>query len=551
LEVHMPIQVTCACGKQYNLKEEFAGRRAKCPGCGAVIDVPRQQVGQTSEALSQIPALAERDQWRATIAYRCPGCGADLENPTSLAGQQDTCPDCGLRHMVPKGHAWSLRRWILVPAVGFAAAASVAALLVWPQDKKPDAAASPTLAVVAANAPAALAPATEKAPIAEKAQVEKVPVAEKAQVEKAPGANSAENQDAGKRADTAGDSKLSDLAAGGGWIHPVTKKTMILVPTRVVRPTPKILSGTIKITQLSNEHKVRQIGLIRPYISIFELRIYFVTGFLMDRDPITNEEYLRFCKATQTPLPPSWKGVEPKPEDLQKPVSVPYESASKYAEWAALRLPLLCEYDSAIADEKGVYPWTVEIIGGDSKSTKKVADRSPLGINSLAQGAEWVGGSYPAEEGRPLFEFKYADDGMINILQMDEDSLADGAGFRCVSSLVAVACMLKGKSVGGVEEVAVPEDVARSAVKVKNNSATPIELMLSTGQRLSLAVGQATELKVPVGLHVLTIAHQGVSQSRFWFAFLGTQAFSADGVSAEWTITDDFGFPISIGRQSR
>jgi hypothetical protein len=117
--------------------------------------------------------------------------------------------------------------------------------------------------------------------------------------------------------------------------------------------------------------------------------------------------------------------------------------------------------------------------------------------------------------------------------------------------LVGGRRMLKGKSVGGVEEVAVPEDVARSAVKVKNNSATPIELMLSTGQRLSLAVGQATELKVPVGLHVLTIAHQGVSQSRFWFAFLGTQAFSADGVSAEWTITDDFGFPISIGRQSR
>src|SRR5262245_4400963 len=39
----MPIQVKCpngACGKTFAVKDEFAGRRAKCPGCGGVLTIP-------------------------------------------------------------------------------------------------------------------------------------------------------------------------------------------------------------------------------------------------------------------------------------------------------------------------------------------------------------------------------------------------------------------------------------------------------------------------------------------------------------------------------
>lgn len=35
----MPILVTCGCGKSLNVKDEFAGRRVKCPGCGSIIEV--------------------------------------------------------------------------------------------------------------------------------------------------------------------------------------------------------------------------------------------------------------------------------------------------------------------------------------------------------------------------------------------------------------------------------------------------------------------------------------------------------------------------------
>jgi hypothetical protein len=36
----MPILVRCDCGKQLKAKDELAGRRVKCPGCGAVLTVP-------------------------------------------------------------------------------------------------------------------------------------------------------------------------------------------------------------------------------------------------------------------------------------------------------------------------------------------------------------------------------------------------------------------------------------------------------------------------------------------------------------------------------
>jgi hypothetical protein len=40
----MPISVTCACGKAYHFKDEFAGRRAKCSACGQVVVIPGQHV---------------------------------------------------------------------------------------------------------------------------------------------------------------------------------------------------------------------------------------------------------------------------------------------------------------------------------------------------------------------------------------------------------------------------------------------------------------------------------------------------------------------------
>lgn len=38
----MPIITSCACGKTLRAKDEFAGKRLKCPACGQVITIPTQ-----------------------------------------------------------------------------------------------------------------------------------------------------------------------------------------------------------------------------------------------------------------------------------------------------------------------------------------------------------------------------------------------------------------------------------------------------------------------------------------------------------------------------
>ena len=37
----MPIEVSCGCGKRLRAKDELAGKRAKCPRCGKVLQIPR------------------------------------------------------------------------------------------------------------------------------------------------------------------------------------------------------------------------------------------------------------------------------------------------------------------------------------------------------------------------------------------------------------------------------------------------------------------------------------------------------------------------------
>lgn len=36
----MPVRFPCSCGRQLEVGDEYAGRQARCPECGAVVDVP-------------------------------------------------------------------------------------------------------------------------------------------------------------------------------------------------------------------------------------------------------------------------------------------------------------------------------------------------------------------------------------------------------------------------------------------------------------------------------------------------------------------------------
>jgi hypothetical protein len=41
----MPLLVACACGRQFQAREEHAGRQAKCPSCGQVLVIQGQVIG--------------------------------------------------------------------------------------------------------------------------------------------------------------------------------------------------------------------------------------------------------------------------------------------------------------------------------------------------------------------------------------------------------------------------------------------------------------------------------------------------------------------------
>ena len=58
----MPINVTCACGSSYTLKDQYAGSQLACPKCGAAITVPALPPAPPVRAQEGDPAFA-RDKF--------------------------------------------------------------------------------------------------------------------------------------------------------------------------------------------------------------------------------------------------------------------------------------------------------------------------------------------------------------------------------------------------------------------------------------------------------------------------------------------------------
>lgn len=50
----MPITLPCACGKSFRVKDELAGRKVRCPGCGGVLAVPTPEADVEAAALEAL-----------------------------------------------------------------------------------------------------------------------------------------------------------------------------------------------------------------------------------------------------------------------------------------------------------------------------------------------------------------------------------------------------------------------------------------------------------------------------------------------------------------
>ena len=86
------IQVTCSCGKTYNVPARFAGRKGKCPACGNPVQVTRNAVSGGSRAkpapaapkISR-PGQDETPEKRAEVPEGSAGYAEPVSNPSEKA----------------------------------------------------------------------------------------------------------------------------------------------------------------------------------------------------------------------------------------------------------------------------------------------------------------------------------------------------------------------------------------------------------------------------------------------------------------------------------
>lgn len=90
----MPVRVTCAkCAKVMNLKDEFAGKKIRCPGCKEVIQVP---------ALSKPAPVSTRSTAKRPARVAPAKKPQTATEPTVTMSKDGTiCPSCGTP--IPKG----------------------------------------------------------------------------------------------------------------------------------------------------------------------------------------------------------------------------------------------------------------------------------------------------------------------------------------------------------------------------------------------------------------------------------------------------------------
>jgi predicted RNA-binding Zn-ribbon protein involved in translation (DUF1610 family) len=78
----MPITITCtACGRKQQVREALGGKRVKCPGCGAAVEVPEAEAWTSSEPEGGASGLEQIRQ--------CPSCKKEWPAATLV------CTNCG------------------------------------------------------------------------------------------------------------------------------------------------------------------------------------------------------------------------------------------------------------------------------------------------------------------------------------------------------------------------------------------------------------------------------------------------------------------------
>jgi len=97
----VPIQVNCSkCGKGLKAPDALAGKKAKCPACGAVVDIPLQEEEVIDAELADLPSPSQESAGSDLGSLLDETAAYELEKPRAAAGatgdeNRRPCPACG------------------------------------------------------------------------------------------------------------------------------------------------------------------------------------------------------------------------------------------------------------------------------------------------------------------------------------------------------------------------------------------------------------------------------------------------------------------------
>src|SRR5438270_8920383 len=99
----MPVSFGCHnCGKQLQARDEFAGRRLKCPGCGTILTIPGGAAAAPPPPARAVfhdepappPPPPPSPAAPALVKFVC-ACGRRMKARLADVGGEVECPDCG------------------------------------------------------------------------------------------------------------------------------------------------------------------------------------------------------------------------------------------------------------------------------------------------------------------------------------------------------------------------------------------------------------------------------------------------------------------------
>jgi len=162
--------------------------------------------------------------------------------------------------------------------------------------------------------------------------------------------------------------------------------------------TTRIAEGSFEMGSDQDDAPANQ----RPLHSVYLL------PYLIDRFPVTNQDYREFIEATGHRAPIHWqRGAYSIGTSRHPVVNVSWEDAVAYADWAGKRLPTEAEWEKAArGTDQRLYPWGNRFVDGERCNNANVVGttlpvdefplgRSPYGIWDMAGNVcEWCSDYY-------------------------------------------------------------------------------------------------------------------------------------------------------------